>query len=142
METKYYTSRVDWWVYAIVVFTVVYCLTFAFFLEDYWLFISMAVVFGGFEIFVFASVKYAVRGNEIGVRGAFFKWHWYPVDKISTVKKTSGILAASALSARRIAIRFSDRKTLKSSAPLEISPADRDAFIDALVAINPDIRVD
>ncbi len=141
METKYYKSRVDWWVYAVVVFTVVYCLFFGFWLDELWLFGALGLGFGAFEVFWFASVKYAIRGNELGVRGAFFKWTWYPIDKITSVRATSGILAAPALSAQRLAIRFSDRKILKSSSPLEISPADRTAFAADLRAINPAIEI-
>lgn len=140
METKYYKSRVDWWVYAIVVLTVGYCLFFGFWLGDLWLFGTLGLGFGAFEVVAFASVKYAIRGNELGVRGMSFRWTWYPIDKIADIRKTSDILSASALSARRLAIKFSDRKILKSSLPLEISPVDRDAFVAELRAINPDIH--
>ncbi|MDE6057550.1 MAG: PH domain-containing protein [Muribaculaceae bacterium] len=42
----------------------------------------------------------------------------------------------------RLAIRFSDSKVLKSSAPLVISPVRQDEFIAHLTSINPDIKVE
>ena len=107
---------------------------------DYWVGAVISVVFISTQIAMFMSVKYSVKDNELGVRW-LWKWHWYPIDKISSVKKTTGILATAGLSARRVSIKFSERKILKSSAPLEISPKDRDSFISDLLAINPDITV-
>ncbi|MDE7350069.1 MAG: PH domain-containing protein [Muribaculaceae bacterium] len=66
-----------------------------------------------------------------------------PIDKISEIRPTKTILAASATSlTHRIAIKFSDRKILKSSAPLVISPVRQDEFIAHLKAINPNIIVE
>ncbi len=90
---------------------------------------------------MFGSVKYQICGDRLGIRNFFYRWEWFPISKISEVKKTSGILSAPALSTRRVSIKFSDRKILKSSMPLEISPRDRDAFIARLTQINPGILV-
>lgn len=141
MATKYYKSRVDWWVFAVVIFTVAYCLGFAIFFDSYMLMVPMGVGLAALEVAAFCSVKYAIRGNELGVRGMNYGWTWYPIDKIATIKKSSGILSASALSTRRISIRFSDRKILKSSSPLEISPEDRDTFLAELLSVNPNIML-
>ena len=141
METKYCKSRVAWWVYAVVIFTMAYCLGFAICFDSYALMVPLGVAFAVLEIVAFCSVKYAIRGNELGVRGMNYGWTWYPIDKITEARKRSGILSASALSTRRIAIRFSDRKILKSSSPLEISPEDRDAFLAELLSVNPNIML-
>lgn len=140
MTATYFKSRVDWWVWATVVFTVAVCLIPLWSDDDYLLGICLGVIFGLMEIALFVSIKYAIRGNELGVR-MLWRWHWFPVDKISNIRKVTSILSSAALSAQRVAIRFSDRRILKSSAPIEISPKDRDAFIGRLLEINPDIKV-
>ena len=86
------------------------------------------------------STKYAIRGKEFGVK-ILIGWQWFPIEKIESITYVDSILASAALSTHRIAIKFSDRKVLKSSSPLEISPKDDKAFIDELLSINPDIRV-
>lgn len=60
--------------------------------------------------------------------------------EIRDVKKTSGYLATAGMSRLRVSITFTDRSVLKSFAPIEISPKDRDGFIEQLVKINPDIK--
>lgn len=139
MNQQFYNSKIDWWIPAIVVFTVVMC-----FLgplidgEGLLVSIMMALFLLIFEVTMFASVKYQIRDGMLGVRNIFYRWEWFPIDKICDVKKSGGIIAGAALSTKRISIRFSDRKILKSSMPLEISPKDRDAFIARLKEINPD----
>ncbi|MCH5240014.1 MAG: PH domain-containing protein [Muribaculaceae bacterium] len=44
------------------------------------------------------------------MRGLTYKWEWFPIDKIESIKPIKSILASSALSYDRIAINFSDRK--------------------------------
>lgn len=137
-----YKTKVDWWIPAVVVFTVAVA-----FIgpiidgEILALGIILAVLIGALEIVIFASVKYQICNGQLGVRNFFYKWEWFPIDNISEVKKTSGILSAPALSTKRISIKFSDRKLLKSFMPLEISPKHRDSFIARLKEINPNIEV-
>ncbi len=137
---RYYKSKVDWWIYAIVLITALVIIPGPMITQDYWLGIGMVFFFAGIEIVTFSSIKYAIRENALGIR-SFYCWKWYPIDKITKVKKVSGILSAPALSTSRVAIRFSDPKILKSSSALEISPKDRDGFIAELKALNPQITV-
>lgn len=142
MNTVFYKSKIDWWVPAMVVFTMtVACIGPLIDGEVFWIGILVGIFLGIMEIVLFASLKYQICDGKLGIRNIFYKWEWFPIDKISEVKKTSGILAGAALSTKRIAIKFSDRSILKSSQPLEISPKDRDAFIAALKGINPNIKV-
>lgn len=141
METKIYKSRVDWWVYALIPFIFLCCMLGPILTgSDYWLGIVLAVPFCLFVCYAFMSTKYAIRGKEFGVK-ILIGWQWFPIDKIESITYVDSILASAALSTHRIAIKFSDRKILKSSSPLEISPKDDKAFIDELLSINPDIRV-
>lgn len=136
-----YESKVDWWIPAVVAFTV--GVAFIGPIIDGEIFIAgiiVAALLGSLEVIMFASVKYQICERKLGIRNLFYQWEWFPIDKISEVKKSSGILSAPALSTKRVSIRFSDRKILKSSMPLEISPKDRDVFIAKLKEINPTIK--
>ena len=90
---------------------------------------------------IITSVKYAIRGTELGVRNLFYKWEWLPIDKIESIKPVKSVLAGPALSFNRLSIKFSDRKVLKSSMPLEISPKDKEEFLGILKSINPYILI-
>lgn len=142
MDIVFYKSKIDWWIPAVVVVTV--SVAFIGPLIDGELFIVgivIGVLLGIIETVMFASVKYQISGGKLGIRNFFYKWEWYPIDKISVVKKTTGILSAPALSTQRVAIKFSDPSILKNTAPLEISPNDRDDFIARLKEINPEIEI-
>ncbi|MDE7345634.1 MAG: hypothetical protein K2N48_02700 [Muribaculaceae bacterium] len=70
METKIYRSRVDWWVYAIIPFTVLCCMTGPILTGSYyWLGVVLSVPFCLIIFYVIISTKYAIRGNELGVKG-------------------------------------------------------------------------
>lgn len=139
--TTVYKTRIDWWIPCVVILTVAVA-----FLgpiidgEIIFAGIIVAALLGIFEIVMFASVKYQICDEKLGVRNFFYKWEWFPIKKISEIKKTSGIISAPALSTTRVSIKFSDKTILKSTMPLEISPKDRDDFIARLKAINPDIE--
>lgn len=141
METKIYKSKVDWWVYTILPFTFLCCMIGPILTDsDYWLGLVLAVPFCLFICYAFISTKYAIRGNEFGVK-SLLGWQWFPIDRIESITHVNSILASAALSTHRIAIKFSDRKVLKSSLPLEISPKDDKGFIAELLMVKPDIKI-
>lgn len=141
METKIYRSRIDWWVYGLFPF-IILCFLLGPILtdSDYWFGIVLSTPLCILVCYAIVSTKYAVRGNDFGVKG-LIGWQWFPVDKIESITHVNSILASAALSTHRIAIKFSDRKILKSSAPMEISPKDDKEFIAELLRINPDIKI-
>ena len=92
-------------------------------------------------IWLITTVKYAIRGTELGIRNLAYKWEWLPIEKIESVKPVKSILAGPALSFNRLSIKFSDRKVLRSTMPLEIAPKEEENFIKALKSINPKIKI-
>lgn len=138
METKFYSPKIGWYVYAVIPFVFICCMPGS----DFRLGLIMSIPFCIFIYLLITRTKYAIRDNEFGVKCFLYRWNWFPIDKIESIKQINSILAtATALSSNRIAIKFSDRKILKSYAPLEIAPKDRDGFIAELLEINPDIKV-
>ena len=138
----FYKSKIDWWIPVVVVATA--SVAFIGPLIDGEIFLVgllLGVWLCIMEIVMFASVKYQICDGKLGIRNIFYKWEWFPIEKISEIKESSGILSAPALSTKRISIKFSDKKILKSSMPLEISPKDRNGFITQLKEINSNIIV-
>ena len=90
---------------------------------------------------LFLGRYYRIDGDKLVIY-QFFGPTALPIDKISEIRPTKTILAAPATSlTHRIAIKFSDRKVLKSSEPLVISPVRQEEFIAQLRAINPAIKI-
>lgn len=90
----------------------------------------------------FVSIWYEVDGDDLVVY-AFWRPSRYPISQIKRIDRTTSILSAPATSLTgRLAIYFTDRKVLKSSMPLLISPANQQRFIATLLSINPAIVVD
>ena len=73
--------------------------------------------------------------NTLHIKCGIFLSSSFPIDRITKISKTNSCLSAPALSMDRIEIRFADKKTLV------LSPKQRQAFIDHLRSLNPDIVV-
>lgn len=93
-----------------------------------------------FVLVTFLSIYYKIDGNNLVVY-TFFVPTAYPIDKIKEVKPTKSVLSAPATSLNhRMAITFTERKILKSTIPLIISPVHQEDFIRQLLTINPNIQ--
>lgn len=86
------------------------------------------------------SIYYRIDGDKLVVY-TFFIPTAYPIDKIKEIKPTKSVLSSPATSlTHRLAITFTDRKILKSSIPLIISPVRQEEFIQQLLSVNPEIK--
>ncbi len=110
------------------------------FLDDWILPTVICAVTLVFVLLTLLGCYYRIDGENLVVY-LFFIPTAYPINKIKSIKPTRSILSAPAISLiHRIAITFTDRKVLKSSMPLVISPVRQDEFIAQLLKINPDIE--
>lgn len=135
-----YRSRVDRWIW-VAGALVLALLTVNAILAPWYLALIQSVGVLGFPIVIIFGVKYAIEGNELLV-WQYFKCRRLPVMEIREVRYSRGYTNCIGLSRYRLSITFDDNhKILDSCLPLEISPADRDAFVERLLAVNPDIEV-
>lgn len=135
-----YRSRVDRWIWVAAALVLV-LLTVNAILAPWYLALIQSVGVLGFPIVIIFGVKYAIEGNELFV-WQYFKCRRLPVMEIREVRYSRGYTNCIGLSRYRLSITFDDNhKILDSCLPLEISPADRDAFVERLLAVNPDIEV-
>ena len=80
--------------------------------------------------------KYSIDGQSLRVQCGPFPYPKMQIQDIVSIRKTRSILSSPALSLDRIAV------TSRKGRFLIISPKDRVAFIQAILAINPDVKVD
>ncbi|MDE6074073.1 MAG: PH domain-containing protein, partial [Muribaculaceae bacterium] len=134
-----YQSNVDWWIWCLLIFAIVVVYVAA--IGSHW---WLAMIYGIFLALIFAvsvlGCWYEIAGDQLIVY-QYFMPHKYPIRKIREIRKTVGYLYTVGLSRDRVSIRFTDKSVMKSSKPLEISPKDRDRFIESLNQINSDIII-
>ena len=138
MGKTVYRSKIDWWVWLVTVgFLVVIWLSAIGMSWWYVVFVSgcMTLLYA----WLMFGCWYEIDGEGLVIY-QFFRPTRLPISKIRDVKKTSGYLATAGMSHLRVSISFTDRSVLKSFAPIEISPKDRDGFIAQLIKINPNIK--
>lgn len=134
-----YNSRWDGSTWFILVLVSVCCIV-PCFMDDGVLPIIICLVMLVFVLVTFLSVHYRIDGDKLVVY-TFFVPTSYPIDKIKEIKPIKSMLSAPATSlTHRLAISFTDRKILKSSMPLIISPVRQKRFIRQLLIINPEIK--
>ena len=110
------------------------------FLDDWTWHTIICIVMLAFVLVTFLSIYYLIDGDKLVVY-TFFISTAYPIDKIKDIKPAKSVLSSPATSlTHRLAITFTDRKILKSSIPLIISPARQKDFIRQLLSVNPKIN--
>lgn len=135
-----YNSMWDSSTWLILAFVVAVCI-WPVFVDDWVLPVILAVAFLAIIVVGLLGIYYKIDGNNLVVY-QFFIPRTYPIDKISSIRPTKSILSSPAVSlTHRIAIKFSDKKVLKSTMPLIISPVRQREFVNQLLAINPHIQL-
>lgn len=140
MDKIIYRSRIDWWVWAALAFVLSVTVVPSLFDGPWVPGIILGVGLSILYVVLLFGCWYEIEGDNLIVY-QFFRPNSFPISKILKVKKTSGYLATAGMSHLRVSIYFTDRTVLKSSAPLEISPKNRDGLMSQLKKINPSITI-
>ena len=140
MATQQYSTKIDWWLPAVLGFILLLCMAMLLWIGiEWWIVLIIALPLFGIVGISISRIAYVIKDEELGVKSDV-SWRWYPIETIKEVRKVKSILAAPAMSFTRVQIKF-ERGTTKTAVPLEISPKDRDKFIQDLLKINPHIKV-
>lgn len=94
--------------------------------------IACMAVWLGYVLF---SFRYVIEGNLLFIRGSMFYRMQVDIFSISCISKTWNPLSSPAASLDRLAIRYGHGDEIL------VSPKDKQGFVHALQAINPDIQV-
>lgn len=126
---KVYRSKIDWWLMLLVYGAFVFPIVEGIRKKEYFL----SVIFVGIILVIsclFYTVQYKIEGENL------FIWRTkIEIKSIRKIYKTRNPLSSPALSIDRIAIVYNKFDEVL------ISPADRAAFVQELVAVNPAIEV-
>ena len=115
------------------------CLVPCFLDHSLWL-VTLCLAMLAFVLLTFIGIYYRIDRDKLVVY-SFFVPTAYPIDKIKEIKPTKSVLSSPATSlSHRLTITFTDRKILKSTTPLIISPVHQEEFIRQLLSINPQIK--
>ena len=138
-EGTRYNSKWDgstWFILGLVAV----CCAVPYFLDDGIWPTIICLVMLAFVLVTFLSIYYRIDGDTLVVY-SFFIPTAYPIDKIKEIKPTKSVLSSPATSlSHRFAITVTDRKILKISSPLIISPVRQEEFIRQLLSVNPQIK--
>ncbi len=140
VEAVRFKPMIDWSTWGLIALVLISC-GWPVFLDPGWLMIAVLSVCAALCLIPFFGTWYEIDGEDLIVY-MFWRPSRFPVSMIKEISPVKTILSAPATSlTQRIAVSFTDRKVMKSSDPLIISPADRSGFIAALLSINPSIIV-
>ncbi|MBP9212857.1 MAG: PH domain-containing protein [Bacteroidetes bacterium] len=89
-----------------------------------------------FVAYVFLSTRYTIHNDLLHVKSGFLYSSSFPVASITSVIATWNPISSPAASLDRLEVRYG-----KSGFVL-ISPAEEQKFLNHLLSINPQIRID
>ena len=139
MGKTVYRSKIDWWAW-LCLLVVPVLMWFTAFDMPWWYAVFICGGLTALCLIGLFGCWYEIDGAYLFVY-MFFRPTRFPINKVKSVNKTTGILSTAAMPTKRVSISFIDRSVLKSYAPLEISPKDRDGFMAQLKLVNPNIEV-
>ncbi len=129
---KIYKSKVDWWLGLVLVYPIFSSV--ASIIEGEWIGYIVIALCLLFIVFISKSTGYIISENHLIVKCMFIVNDKIEISKIRKIEKTNSILSSPALSLDRISIKFNKYDEVY------ISPKERQAFIDELLKINPEIE--
>ena len=130
---KTYKSKIDWWFGILFLYPMFLGITSI--VEGKWIgFIYFSFIIGVI-IFISKTTNYRIEGNELTVKCLWIINDRIEISKIRKIEKSNSILSSPALSLDRIAVYYNKYDEVY------ISPKEKQAFIDALLEINPTIEV-
>ena len=133
MAAKRFKSKVDRWIFAVLVFALVaqaVALSAAALQSQDPLattaFILVMIAVSGLMIWLMIGTHYTVDHNTLRIAAGPFRWK-VPVDEITAVEATRSPLSSPAMSLDRLRLRYGRKNRC-----ILISPADRDGFLRAI----------
>ena len=130
---KIYKSKIDWWLGLPLLYPIF--LSVSSMIEGEWIgYVGMITILL-FIVFISKSTRYIIAENQLIVKCMFIVNDRIEISKIRKIEKTNSLLSSPALSLDRIAIRYNKFDEVY------ISPKEKQAFVDELLNVNPDIEI-
>ncbi len=129
MKKYIFKSKVDWWIFLILIFACV-LVTSAIFWEFNWVSLILSITVDFFILDILFNTYYTISGSELIVRSSVFIKSSIDIKSIRSIVHTKSILSAPALSLDRICIKYNKYDEIV------ISPKDLEGFIKQLKNVN------
>ncbi len=100
-----------------------------------WLGLAIILLTSAFFAHILLTIYYQVDDKYLVVKCSFLVRTSINIRSIKTIRESGSILAAAAASLDRLEILYNDNDSIL------ISPKDKEAFIEHLLRINPNIVV-
>lgn len=129
-----YHSKVD----AIIVWPVIIILTIVFGLmaiDGVWPGMIFVCILGAFILHAFYNITYTVDGSELIIKTGFFKYSNIDIHQIRFIEYTRTGYSSPAASLDRINLQCGKKGTIT------LSPENKEAFIQLLISIHPEIYI-
>lgn len=134
MERQIFYSKIDLWLVVLLLAGVSPAIL-PLFWDFSWVLLGIDVLVLLFLVDLFRNTKYEIVGKRLVVRSGILLRVSCDICLLQSVAKTRTLLSAPALSLDRIKIN------VKGGGLLIVSPRQKQEFINALLAVNPNIRV-
>ncbi len=125
-----YRSKIDWWLVIVIFIVFCYPMIEGILIKDYLMFgVSFGIL--ALVFLLFKSITYKIDGETLKI----FLGAKIDIKTIKRIYSTNNPLSSPALSLDRIAVVYNKFDEVL------ISPKEREAFIQELLKINPNIEV-
>ena len=125
-----FKSAIDWWFWLVIIFSAGVLIATAMTvwqagaMTALWVIALSAILAVGFPLWLTRATDYTITDDQLLVRAGPFKWQIQRAE-ITHVRLSNNPISSPALSLNRLEISYGSRSLL-------ISPAEQQAFIDAL----------
>ncbi|NUN68099.1 MAG: PH domain-containing protein [Bacteroidetes bacterium] len=89
-----------------------------------------------FTAYVFLSIRYTIHNGQLLVKSGFLYTSTIPIASIVSVHPSRNPISAPAATLDRMEVRYGNGQSVL------ISPAEKQAFLNHLLKVNPNIRID
>lgn len=127
-----YKSKIGWGMVSVLLIVYVGCSLLMLF-DDSWPGILFITPFFAFVGYTLATTYYVIEGEALRVRSGLFYNKTFDIKAFRKIIKTNNAINAPAASLDRLELFFNGYDSVV------ISPKDKEAFIEHIRSINPDI---
>ncbi len=97
--------------------------------------IVISIVVIGLVLHLFLTTAYTIIGNVLNIKSSFLINKNIAISSITKISKSNNLLSSPAMSIDRLEIIYNKIDTIL------VSPNSKKYFVEALLAINPNIEV-
>lgn len=131
---KYFRSKIDLWLPAVLCIALGLPIINGIY-ERVWQPVAIVLPVAFFITYGFVKLRYCIYGEVLIIKAGIFSYAKIQISEIKRIEKSNSILSSPALSLDRLSMSYGKYEEIL------VSPKEKQAFIDALLLVNPYIQV-